>query len=98
MSDEESSLLLSVALPFPGPQRPPLGPELAQGMGEKRILCERVSWAGGHTHAPLGRTWSCVPSNSREAGQWRLVSIPGDCCTMVSWRCVELVSFKCLLK
>lgn len=35
----EGSRLLSVTLPFLVPQRPPQGPQLAEGTGEKRIMC-----------------------------------------------------------
>lgn len=84
VSREGSRLLLSVALPFLDPQRPPLGPQLAEGAGEKRIVCGRVSQAGCSSHAPLAGTWSCVPSNWREPGQWRPVLTPEACCVMVS--------------
>lgn len=83
MSSEGSRLILFLALPFLDTQRLPLGPQLAEGTGEKRIMWE-VSRAGRCAHAPLAGTWSCVPSYWRETGQWRLVLTPGACCVVVS--------------
>lgn len=69
-------LLLSVALPFLGPWRPPLGPPLADGTGEERMACGKVSWArrSATLHWPA---LSCVPSKWREAGQGRPARAPG---------------------
>ena len=77
VSGQGSRLLLSVALPFLGPQRLPLGPQLPEGKREKRIVCGKVSWVRCSVHAPLARTQSCVLINQREAGQWRPACAPG---------------------
>lgn len=71
VSVQGSGLLQPVALPFLCPQRPPVGPLLAEGKGQKRIVCGRVSRARCSAHTPLAKTQTGVLSNWREAGQWR---------------------------
>lgn len=78
--------------------RPPLGPQLPEGTTEKRMVRGKVSWTRCSARTPLARTQSCLPTNWREAGQWRpapvpprwLILTPGAWCALISGRHVDL--------
>lgn len=67
MSSEGSRLIFFLALPFLDTQRLPLGPQPAEGTGEKRIMWEGFT---GQTLCPCTSGWNLVLCSILLEGGW----------------------------